>query len=72
TKIASVLLFITFMIPLLLINHIIDIIIIVTMAILVVLLFNLKKIKRKTQITMLLFFIDILYIFLRLINVIMF
>lgn len=71
-KIATVLLVITFLLPFLLIYHIIDFIVILPITILVAVLFNYKKIKRKMQITMIFFFTEILYVFLRITNVIIF
>ena len=71
-KIASILLVITFLLPFLLIYHWIDFIVIIPIAIVAPLLFYSKKIERKMQITMLFFFIEILYVFLRVIGVIMY
>ncbi|MHA1693878.1 MAG: UbiA family prenyltransferase [Candidatus Helarchaeota archaeon] len=70
TKITSVLLFLTFLLPLVLIHHLLDFIILLSMGVLVSLLFNYKKIQKKVQFTMGLFFIAIIYIFLRIIGII--
>ena len=65
SKITSILLLFTFLLPFILIQHLFDFIIIIPMCIIVVILFNYKKIKRKTQITMIIYFIEIIYVFLR-------
>ncbi|MHA1269241.1 MAG: UbiA family prenyltransferase [Candidatus Helarchaeota archaeon] len=72
TRIASILLLITFLLPFILINHLYDFLILIPTAILVVVLFNLKKVEKKTQITLIIFFIEIIYIFLRVIGVIVY
>ena len=71
-KITTVLLIITFLLPFILIYHLIDFIVIIPIALTVVILFNLDRIKRKTQVTMIFFFIEILYVFLRVIGIINF
>ncbi|MBD3229613.1 MAG: hypothetical protein GF329_15640 [Candidatus Lokiarchaeota archaeon] len=71
-KIATILLIITFLLPFLLINHPIDFIIIIPITIVVAVLFNYKKIKKKMQVTMVFFFIEILYVFLRITEIIIF
>lgn len=71
-KIASILLLITFLLPFSLIYHWIDFIVILPIAIAAPILFYSKKIERKMQITMAFFFIEILYVFLRVIGIIIF
>ena len=72
TKIVSVLLLITFIIPLFLVYHLIDFLIIIPLAIINVAIFNWKKNKKKVEATFLIYFIEIAYVFLRYISVITF
>jgi len=72
TRICSVLLLITFLMPLLLIYHLIDFLIIIPLAIANIILFNWKKNKKKVEGTFLIYFIEIAYVFLRYIAVITF
>lgn len=72
SRICSVCLFVTFMIPLLLIFHPIDFLIIVPISIAVVLVFNWKKNPRKVELTFLFYFIVIAYVFIRYIGILLF
>ncbi|NHI92290.1 MAG: hypothetical protein EAX96_07280 [Candidatus Lokiarchaeota archaeon] len=72
TKICSIFLFLTFLIPLLLIYHLFDFIIIIPIAITTVVMFNWKKNKKKVEVTFIFYFFEIAYIFLRYFSILIF
>ena len=71
-KICSVFLLITFLIPLLLIYHLIDFIIIIPMAVSTIILFNWKRNLKKVEVTFIVYFIEIAYVFLRYFGILIF
>ncbi|MHA1784900.1 MAG: UbiA family prenyltransferase, partial [Candidatus Helarchaeota archaeon] len=72
SKICSIFLLITFLIPLFLIYHFFDFLIIIPLAITTVLFFNWKKNAKKVEITFLFYFIEIAYVFLRYTSIIIY
>ncbi|MBD3230633.1 MAG: hypothetical protein GF329_20810 [Candidatus Lokiarchaeota archaeon] len=68
--IASVFLAITFFLPFILIHSLIDFIVILPITVIVIFLFNLKKIEKKVQVTFIFYLIEIFYVFLRFIGII--
>ena len=72
SKICSIFLLITFLIPLLLIYYWIDFLIIIPMAVATVILFNWKRNLKKVEVTFIVYFIEIAYVFLRYFGIIIF